>query len=401
MIKFVLPFLLCCQIILAQQHQTNQNLTPEFISKHTTYFDIENNQFSNAEILINALDNAQFVALGELHNREKLGELTSALLFRLKKNGFKNFALETGPYSAKKLQRLIGQDKSKLKEFYSDYSSKLFNIYPIPFHTGTSDLEFLEVAHSLDYDFWGLDQEFYFGFQFLLDELKTFHKPSFSSEEEKKYKKIIRKIKRWNKRSRIFKKFDLACRLQNDTDLQTYLTIFQDSQDVNIQNIIAGIETSLHIYCLSEQGKGGNKERIAYFKENFDKIIKHSNGKTPKVFVKMGSQHLGRQKSSLGFKDIGNHLIKTADSLGKSSLHIRYMNRFYKGKDNLNNKAWKSAYNFIAAGKKNQWTLIDLRPIRQMLIDKSLSVTNYELLEIANYDFIVIPPADDWARKHY
>lgn len=401
MIKFVLPFLLCFQIILAQQHQTNQTLTPEFISKHTTYFDIENNQFSNAGILMNALDNAQFVALGELHNREKLGELTSALLLYLNKKGFKNFALEIGPYSAEKLELLINEEQSNLKKFYSDYSSKLFNIYPIPFHTGTSDLKFLKVANSLDYDFWGLDQEFYFGFQFLLDELKTFHKPSFSPEEEKKYKKIIRKIKRWSKSSRIFKKFDLACRLKNDADLQTYLTIFKDSQDRNIQNILSGIETSLNIYCLSEQGKGGNKERIAYFNKNFNKIIEGSSAETQKVFVKMGSQHLGRQKSSLGFKDIGNHLKKTADSLGNSSLHIRYMNRFYKGKDNLNNKAWKSAYNFIAVGKKEQWSLIDLRPIRQMLIDKRLSVTNYELLEIANYDFIIIPPTDDRVRKHY
>jgi hypothetical protein len=402
MIIYLLAFILF-QTVDTTDLQDPILINESLIAENTTYFTINNYKFEGADSLLFALENAHFVALGELHNRERLGELTDAILTYLQPLGFDNFAVETGPYSAKKLQDLVTEGYKEVSDFYNTYSSKLFNIYPIPFFLGEPDIKMLSRANSFGYELWGLDQEFAYSYTYLIDELAELAGESITNEQQKLQRKLKSKLYWMNRRNRIFSGFDRSCRLKEDDRMQGYLQSFEKSEQPEIQQILNAFNTTFEIYCLAEQGKASSQVRINYFKENFNRnyIAAKEQKPEPKVLIKIGSFHAGRQRSPIGLYDIGNHVNVLADSLSQQSVHIRYLNRYYKGDDMLGKKGWEDSSNFIRVGLRDRWALIDLRPLRNMLIDGSLEVNNYEKREIINYDFIVIPPEDDIVEKHY
>lgn len=382
----------------AAQPDSIAELGNKQIAQHTTYFNIKDGKFRGADSLQKALGSAHFIALGELHNRTRLGEFTTALLLHLHPVGFRKLVVETGPYSAEKLERLIGSGKDAVIKFYDRYSSKLFGIYPIPFFTGKADLEFLAAADSLDYDLWGMDQEFGYSFKYLMDELANFSGKSLTQEQQELHSDLSSTFFWWNRRSKIFSGFDLYCRLLNNNQLQTYLESFDDSGNPDISLIANAVRKSLEIYC-----KGDSRKRIYYFKENFDRYYRTAFEENPdtKIIIKIGSYHAGRQKSPLGLYDIGNHIHRLADSTGRKSVHLRYLNRFHKGRDMLGKEGWKKSTHFMSVGSREEWALVDLRPLRQMISKDFLQGSDYEEREIRNYDFIIIPPEDKMVEKHY
>jgi hypothetical protein len=380
-----------------------EKINESLISEHVTYFDIHDLRFENAEPLTQVLDSAHFVALGELHNRTRLGELTQAMLLYFEPLGYNSFALETGPYSADKLKKLIQIGEQSVTGFYDSYSSNLFDIYPIPFFTGETDLGVLKTADSLEYDFWGIDQEFAFSYSYLIDELISLSGEKVTAKQVSLGEELNSKLFWWNRRSVVFSSFNMNCLLKEDPDLNRYLNSFEKSSDAEIHRIIKAFRATLEIYCMAEQGKGSSRVRINYFKHNFDENYRSAlkNKDEVKVFLKIGSFHAGRHKSPLGIYDIGNFIHNLADSLSQQSVHIRYLNRFYKGEDMYGREGWESSGNFISFGRKDKWTLIDLRPLRSAIEDGRVEGSPFEEREIRNYDFIVVPPEDKFVSTHY
>ncbi len=398
-------------LFLIQSTTTGVDDTVQFdeslIAKHTTHFEIRDRDFIGADSLLAALGNAHFVALGELHYRTRLGELTETLLRTLEPNGFGHFAVETGPYSARKLQQLIRAGKNEVSAFYATYSSRMYDIVPIPFFKGETDFRFLAAADSLGYELWGLDQEFYFSYTYLIDELAKLAGDSFSQDQQRLHRKLKRKLY-WLDRRNQFRElfissFHRSCRLKNDADFQSYLESFAGFDNPDIEQITVALRKTLEIYCMAEQGKASEPVRISYFKQNFDRNFEAAldSNPEPKVFLKMGSYHMGRQQSPLNLYDIGNHVAKFAESRDESSVHITYLNRFLDGRDVTGRRGWEASGRFVSFGDKEKWTLTDLRPIRAKLTDGILTGTasSFEITTIQNYDFIIIAPEDEFVGR--
>ena len=378
-------------------------ISEELIAEHTTYFEILDNRIEDAGPLLTALEHAHYVALGELHNRLRLGELTESLLHVLASHGFNHFAIETGPYSAQKLQQLIRSGRPEVSAFYANYSSKLFDFIPIPFFKGKSDLQFLSAADSLGYELWGLDQEFYFSYAYLIDELAGLAGESITEEQEQLQRKLTRRLYRMKRRNQLFSRFQLSCRLKSDEQVQAYLHSFNDVAHPDVQQILEAFHTTLEIYCLAEQGEPSEPIRISYFRENFERNFEAAltENPEPKVFLKMGSYHMGRQRSPLNIYDIGNHIHHLAESNSQSSVHIFYLNRFLEGNDMIRRRGWENSDHFISVGNREKWALTDLRLLREQLLNGTLHGNDYEELTIMNYDFIIIAPEDEWVRRHW
>ena len=374
--------------------QNAQRLQPEHFQPYTTYFEIEAGVINGADSLILEVSESQFLSLGELHNRVQLSLFTSALLDTATSFGFSYFAVETGPYAADKLENLIEEDPDRVSEFYDEYSKNLFNIYPIPFFTGKADLKMLEVANKNGYDLWGIDQEFSFAIPYLLDELAA-----QAGELTPDQQKLLRKLHR-----KIFRSYALACNLKKSELLNSYLDSLEKN-DAQILMIIDSIQESLNIYCLYEEGSYNlsNRTRIAYFKSNFDNKFAQAldEDSEPKVILKMGSYHSGRERSPLNYLDMGNHIQHLSDSLGSKALYLRFLNRYIDGEDMMDNKNYSLSGNFMSVGSKDRWALIDVRPLRKKILNKELTGSKFEVREIINYDYIVIMPDDSSVEKHY
>lgn len=405
MASFILIALFLIQPSAIGADTDTSRISESLIAEHTIYFDIRDNNIEGAESLLIALRDAHFVALGELHNRTRLGELTESLLHYLKPHGFGHFAIETGPYSARKLQDLIQTGKPSVSEFYTQYSSGLFDLLPIPFVKGESDLRFLDAANTLGYNLWGLDQEYQFSYLYLIDELAHLAGDSITAEQQQLRRKLSRRLYWLNRRNQIFSGFQLSCRLQDDHDLQAYLHSFEETDHPDIHQISNAFHTTLEIYCLNEQGRGNdsNQIRLSYFRDNFDRNYEAAIAvnSRPKVLLKMGSFHMGRQRSPLNHFDMGNHIHQLAESKGQTSVHIRYLNRFLEGDDMKGRSGWESSEQLISVGDRERWSLVDLRPLREQIVNGTLRGTNFEMREIMNYDFIVIPPDDNWVKRHW
>ena len=382
-------------------------VSDDLIAEHTTYFEIRNGMILGAESLMLALEEAHFVALGELHNRIRLGELTDALLIVLEPLGFRYFAVEVGPYSARRLQQLIQVGMPAVSEFYKRYSSNVYDLIPIPFFKGESDLKFLATADTLGFELWGLDQEFYFSYAFLIDEIARLAGDGMSREQQRQQRRLVRRLYWLDRRNQLAellgRNFKRSCRLQGVRELQDFLAGFSSSKNADIRQILDGFHATLEIYCLNEQGEAANAARIRYFKDNFDRNFEdaHANHTEPKVFLKMGSVHMGKWQSPFNEYDIGNHVHQLAESRGQSSLHIYYLNRFLDGKDVMGQPGWEESSAFISVGDQARWALIDLRPLREKLRGGTLGGSDWELRTIMNYDFIVVAPEDEFVGRHW
>ena len=404
-------FLFIALLLIQNPTHDSENEIPRIsegiIVEHTTFFDIRDNRIVGADSLLAALEQAHFVALGELHNRVRLGELTESLLHILEPHGFNNFAIETGPYSARKLQQLVRSGKPEVSEFYAQYSSRLYDLIPIPFFKGKSDVQFLSAADSLGYELWGLDQEFYFSYTYLIDELARLAGESLTVEQQRLRRKLTRRLYWLDRRNQLAEtinsNFERSCRLKNDENLEAYLLSFEKTDHPDILQILDALRTTLQIYCLADQGKASSPVRINYFRENFDRNFEAALAENPepKVFLKMGSFHMGRQRSPLNLYDIGNHVHQLAESKGQSTVHIYYLNRFLEGKDMKGRRGWEGSEIFISVGDREKWTLIDLRPLREQLSNGTLSGNDFEVRTIWNYDFIIVAPEDDWVKRHW
>lgn len=119
----------------------------------------------------------------------------------------------------------------------------------------------------------------------------------------------------------------------------------------------------------------------------------------PKVFLKMGSFHMGRHRSPLNLYDIGSQVSQVAESRNEPSVHIYYLNRFFEGRDVKGRSGWEGSERFISVGDKEEWALVDLRPLRKLVSNETLTGTPFEIQTIQNYDFIIIAPEDDWVNK--
>lgn len=84
-------------------------------------------------------------------------------------------------------------------------------------------------------------------------------------------------------------------------------------------------------------------------------------------------------------------------------MHIRFHNRYFDGGDVLARSGWEGLERLLSVGVRDQWTLIDIRPIRDLLENGGLTGTASasELRTIRNWDFVIIAPEDNWVSPHW
>ncbi|QCK16169.1 hypothetical protein [Mangrovivirga cuniculi] len=355
-----------------------------------------------AEFLNKEVRSAQFVGLAELHRSEQLSLFTVAFLDLLAEANYHHLALETGPYSAEFLEKsAIPPEETQRKTAYINraYGNRLFgSMVPIIFVDREEDALFIKKASEEGFDFWGLDQEFANSFEMHLDSIYSYNESPGMQLQNEYYelKKIIHKMIR---KSNFSLGYSYYCELYEHEGLKRFFNEFNDIPEA--ANHIDHFYTSLDIYCKSVRGKNSNQQRADYMKSNFEKQYEKVNEEYPKVFVKLGSVHLTRGKSPFGVNDVGQFLREKAEQNNTGFLTIRHLRRYKNGKDYTGKKGWEDVSNFMKAGEKKRWTLIDLRPVRDKIEAKKLEVTEREKFEIYSYDLLLIPPNDHTAKKNF
>ena len=381
---------------LAQKHA----LDASDIKEYTRYFTLNDGfEGEGAELIQEELASSQFVLFGELHNSQQSALFFNELLKIAAKHRYNTLIAEVGPFTAEvlmKLSEVPEETTGNLRQLYQRYNSKN-NRYPIPFFKGKEDATFLATARKLNFDIWGIDQEFALAFPMLFDQLAGL----YTGADKVTINNALEDTKKaWNKISEKHR----SCESLENATIAGFFSLFSSS-NAKAQELITAIRKSWQIYCHHENGEYGknNTTRIAYMKENLERKLEEARqgDQYPKVLIKMGSYHTTKVKSPIGYKDVGHWVDSLASELGSKSMHIRFMRRYWQGKDQFKSKSYAPVQLFMTVGLPDQWALIDLRPIRRKIASGIWTAKQSEINEIFNHDLMLIAPKDQWVENNF
>ncbi|GAB4469512.1 MAG: hypothetical protein OHK0029_42120 [Armatimonadaceae bacterium] len=392
------------------QSPAKPNLTAVDLKPYTYHFVIKDGKLNGdgAEFLKREIADNQYILLGEYHNSHRISRLTEALIPILHDNGFRFLGLEIGPVSGQILDELA-EDEAKfpdnLRRFNSRYyvSTPRRDFTPIPFFSNVEDAEFLREAAKHDWKWMGLDQEFSYGYAVLLDRmfenLSRDDKATLANAHEKAIKEVeeaYRISASGGKRHYLI--------LNESEDYQKFVRAATVRSTAN-KEIADALQKTTEIYSYNANRRyfQANSTRIDYIKRNLQEGFARFGFdlKKDRMLLKMGGVHTAKGFSDLSLFDVGNTLHELARFHGNRSLHINFLSRFYmdngKERDPLDNKdsfGYRQRV-FLQMAKKDQWTIIDLRPLRSDVfyaqkydLDPAI-MSNFRL-----HDIVIIPETE-------
>lgn len=387
-------------------------LTEKDLEKYTYYFDIVDNKFvgDGANFLNEEIARNQFVILGEYHGSKRISEFTRALIPVFDAAGARHFALEVGPVSSQILTEL-SRDPAKtvdtLNLFNIKYSVKLPSreFTAIPFFSYVEDAEFLAEAAKRKWSFSGIDQEFSFAYLPLIDRMYSNLSPKKRAEINPLYLRVVELVKTYydlgGKREK-----NQYIEIAGSSEINRFLAEASDKNPKNAQ-IADAIRVTTEIYKNNadtiRKYYDANEKRVAYMKKNLAAAFARNrfDFKKDKMLLKMGAVHTGRGFSPLSLFEIGNTLSELAASNGNSSLHAEFGSRYAveNGKEIdflADSKSFSYRYHgLLQMAKKDQWAVIDLRPLREEVFYRRRFALDDLILDIfRRHDIFIIAKQD-------
>lgn len=420
--RFILILCLTLMMIVASTGalgQSRQPLMPGDLQQHTYHFDIDANRpvGDGAKMLIEELRKNQFVILGEYHGSLRISEFTRMVIPILANAGCRTFALEVGPVSAEILSELSvrpEQTAARLRDLNSrNLVEDRGRVYtPIPFFSYIEDADFLAEARTRNWRLIGLDQEGSFAHSVLIDRMFRALDRRSRTELRPVYEKAIAAVKAAYKGSQNDgpSKYEA---IMDSVDVNELLNRASAANPAN-RRIADAVRFTNEVFYMNDsrvrQYYDANAKRINYMKRNLSEQFSRLNFdvKKEKLLLKMGAVHTGRGFSPLSLFEIGNTLSELAELNGNRSLHIEFGSRFYteggKEVDGLaDEKGFPYRYKaLLQMSRRDKWTVIDLRPLRNAVFYARRYELDPVVLEIfKNHDLYIIPPTDRDSTPNY
>lgn len=392
---------ICFCLIVLSSIRAQQPLTSELLEQSAVRFSLNTEgQFDDdtRQKWIEWIGANQFVGLAEVHNSAQLSKFTKALLNVLNEQGFEHFAMEMGPNTASILQEKMNDpNKTQLqsiKQLNQLYGKKSSSKTPLIFVNKVEDVAFIEEASRLKFNLWGLDQEFAGSYEMLIDQIyaNSSNRNASFSNAYRLAKAAIRKVIFKNK----YQGQSTGCWYLSNKEISNFFSLVESQASLKI---IEDMRMSWNIYCKHSQG-GSNQMRANYMKKNFDAYLEQ-HGRDAKVLVKLGGIHLTHDVSPFGVDDVGKFLTGKHNQNEQGFLNIRHLITYRNGKSNIGKSGWETVTVFLELGRKNQWTVVDLRPIRAMLNRGEITANSKYAFELMSYDILLISPDDQYPKVNY
>jgi hypothetical protein len=375
-------------LVLHTQAQ-NVRIIDSLISLSKKTFTIVNDKpvGTGWDFLTNQFAENNYVGWGEYHNSPLISLLTTEALKVAAKNKYDAWCIEISPLSAAALETYV-YDKQAYQQ-YRKANEKIqqttFSQYTlIPFFYSAADSLMLKTAVDNKIKLWGLDHESQLSFHLYINQA---------------YNNLTKAAK-------------AKCKNAYDSAMKYWYMPPVEYMDV----LIAASANKKDKEALQEVKKGANiirnngrrkfryqslVDRTDFLRAHFNTYLKAfqaSNKRNPKLFFKMGDNHLAKgfnmEKQQL---DMGNMLYEFSKMEGTNFTNIAFVPRMSKDKDGaimdeLDNKDSDYSPYFLKQYDSSKWVVIDMRPFRQFLTreDGTIDEKGYEF--IRKYDIVVIAP---------
>jgi hypothetical protein len=355
-----------------------------------------------AAVLHDTAANAQFILFGEDHGFADSPILVRALAHDLRPFGFGHLIVEVGPRSTRMVTAALAQDGLA-------GVAKLVHEVPLglPFLSLKEDDEL--VSDFLGHDakgapyVWGVDQEFIGSPIFHLKRLVEIAPNAAARAEAQRL---------------LAAEQDAAAKAAQDKFLLTattpaqfdaLATLFQGQAEAAA--IIAELKESAGIYQAWMHGHNydNNAHRVRLLAANFLSAYRAAQGPAPKFIFKMGIEHVALGTTTNNTVDLGTLATMMARSNDKTALRIAFLpagghNLAFAPKPGnpttvkaYDPKEWGDIFKVagldIAKLPANDWTLIPLEPVRQMLDTGGIAkLTPESRFLLLGFDYLITTP---------
>ncbi|MGG9964743.1 hypothetical protein [Ferruginibacter sp. SUN106] len=328
-----------------------------------------------------------YVGWGEYHNSPLISLLTKEALGEAAKNNYNAWAVEISPMAAAALET-YAIDKSayqkyrKANEVFQGKNFKAFTLTPF-FYTAPDSLMLLAAVKN-NIKLWGLDHEFQLSFHLYINQAYN----NLTKANQVKCKAAYDSaIKYWY--------------MPQPEDIDAIIGLSKSKKDIADLN---EVKKAIDIYTKHERRKTIYQSlscRTDLMKQHYYTYLKAFQAKykkSPKVFLKMGDNHLAKginmEKQQY---DIGNMIYELSKMEGVNFTNIEFVPRMSKDNndkivDELSDPNTPYSPYFLKQYNANKWIVIDLRPMRAFITrtDGSIDENGYEIIK--KYDIMVLSP---------
>jgi len=363
-----------------------------------------------ADLLRGALAEANFVLLGEDHGIQQIPAFATALCSELAPRGFHTMTLEVGPSLAPELERFAkaSDGAKRFAEFDSKYP------FSVAFYTWREEFEMLanceKAAGPQGMTIWGIDQELMGASGFLLDKiLATKPEPATKAAVEALLKENSDDLATASKTGNPGELFMMKAKQET---LDAARDLLKKEGNAEAQQLFSSLLVSRDIYQKNMAGSyyASNRQRAQLMKSIFAPLsaaAMQKAGAPPKMFFKFGGWHMYRGLNPIHSSEIGNLVNEFAEEHGLKSLHILIVG--VKGEQshfagigkpyqaapldlaNDKNSEFSFIGPFLANQVENQWTIFDLRALREKFSSYGKIDPELERLTFG-MDFVVLIP---------
>ncbi|WP_428407020.1 hypothetical protein [Hyphococcus sp.] len=348
-----------------------------------------------AALLLDRLQDAQFILVGEDHGFAGSPQITAALARQARQYGVIHHVVEIGPYSADWASGVLKRDGV-------DGVAAALEGRPLamPFLNMREDAELALSVLDSGGDLWGVDQEF-IGSPLL--HLQTLHDRARGEHAKTRLQELLATETEAFATGNQGAFFMFTATEDVFAELQSYFP-----RDKTSLELIAAMQESAGIYQSYARGENfvSNTDRIDLIKRQFLQHYGSARGGAPRAIFKMGAIHAGRGTTFLNTFDIGSLVEGIAAANGLQVMRIavyplagkqtRVMPSPEGAFATVEYASEEVAALIALAGLANEnvpedgWAVIALDPLRRKLGQKGMKELSPELkFMLLGYDFLV------------
>jgi len=373
-------------------------------------------QGPGADVLSRAARENQFIMVGEDHGFREVPEFVGALFAAARPAVYRHLGVDVGPMTSRRLEAMMRSPTAQqdLNAFLGRYTP-----YTVPFFFWKEEAQMLEdVVKSVPSTrgaIWRLDQEFIMSPTYTFERLAQIAPSKAARDLALQLAAISAK--------------DDRAMLDSQNPGAVWMVSSTDADVAQLQAAFKGARAgseadetlremllSRDIYRMFNAGTNyeSNQKRDDLMKQHFlaDYRAAQARGeRMPKAIIKLGANHVFRGPSTTQSFEIGSFIPEFVETTGGKSFGILLVvakgtwNAFRPFGSDEADKNQKydllgsSEYNVfdmksvLAAASENQWTIIDLRPVRALSQNGKLRGLDAKARRLlSSFDAVVVVP---------
>ena len=393
-----------CLLASTQQVRAQDSLLTQLIHQHRSVFRPQGKGFEGPgwDSLHKAIQQSQFVLLGEEHGLAETARFAGAVARVLVPDAM---VAEISPYEARQLNQLTVQLGLPLT-----YQQR----YPfsLSFFSWTEEFQLAQMLRAGGAPVVGIDQMYIGNAGHLLSQMATLARRA----PVRTQLRYLAATYLTHDRQQVYQPGatgTLYLDSATPADIDKVLTLTA-TESPTVRAMAQTLATSYAIYHtyqthqLLPGGFSGHQARVNLMKRNLlYELRKYQAIPTqslPKLLFKFGTNHMSRDRAPLSnVFDVGNLVANLADAQNQHSLHLLVVGK--EGTQNVTDsfdhaltigslKPSDNAYlRLFFEQVENEWTLVDLRPLRQAFTNRLLQLEDPILKRsILGFDYLILIP---------